>query len=518
MRSSGSRAAAACGVLFGLFSAGSPSQADQALVDRGAYLARAGDCEACHTAARGKPYAGGDAINSPFGAIYPPNITPSEANGIGAWSDDDFYRAMHEGVGKHGQYLYPAFPYQWFTKITRDDVLAIKAYLDTVPPVDVASKPTRLMFPFDVRTGLGVWNEAYFKPGEFKPDPSKSQRWNRGAYLVEGLGHCGDCHTPKNLAMAPENSKALSGGQIDDWYAPNITSDPTRGIGKWTDDELFKYLKDGAARGQGVVVGPMAQVVHDSLAKLTDDDIHAIVAYLEATPPIADYKAVALSQPDGAHAVGATVYLGHCASCHQQNGEGRPGVVPALAGNGLVTAKGPENVIRVILQGRLATANFAPMPAVGSEMTDEEIAEVADYVRNAWSNAAPWITKSDLVADIRAKTKSTLSGEGANGEQSDPCGPGDYASVTPIPDPGDKIKTTLESMKDLSTLSTIQTLIADARQASPDISQADIVNGLTLAYCHVEMRAGALSKPNGRPRLNQFALLVYSELTSKGQE
>jgi mono/diheme cytochrome c family protein len=495
-----------------------PSHADQALVDKGAYLARAGGCEACHTTPGGRPYAGGAAINSPFGRLYAPNITPDKTYGIGAWNDDEFYRAMHNGVGKHGQYLYPAFPYQWFTKVSRQDVLAIKAYLDTIPPVNVASKPTRLSFPFDLRSGLGIWNEAYFKPEEFKPDPAKAPEWNRGAYLVEGLGHCGDCHTPKNVAMAPDNAKAFSGGQIDDWYAPNITSDPSRGIGKWSDDELFAYLKAGATPSQGVVAGPMAQVVHDSLAHLTDADIHAIVTYLKTTPAIADYEPVRLSQPDGAHAVGAAVYLDHCASCHQLNGAGRPGAVPALADNGLVTAKGPENVIRVILQGRLATGTFAPMPAVGRDMTDQEVAEVADYVRNAWSNAAPWITKSDIVAEIRAKTISTLSGAGANGETGNPCGPGPYASIAPIPDPKGEIETTLASMTDLSMLTTVPTLINQARQTSPGISQADIVNGLMLAYCRVEMRTGALGKPKGRRDLDQFGLLVYSELTSNGQE
>ena len=189
--------------------ASSPS--DPALVERGSYLARAGDCEACHTKPGGAPYAGGEAINSPFGALYAPNLTPDAVHGIGAWSDDDFYRAMHEGVGRQGQNLYPAFPYQWFTKVTRDDVLAIRAFLKTVPPSSEPSKPNRLMFPFDVRAGLGPWNALYFHPGEFKPDPAKSEAWNRGAYLVEGLGHCGDCHTPKGLAMEPANLQGLLG-------------------------------------------------------------------------------------------------------------------------------------------------------------------------------------------------------------------------------------------------------------------------------------------------------------------
>ena len=219
-----------------------------------------------------------------------PNLTPDPVHGIGAWSDDEFYRAMHEGVGRQGQYLYPAFPYQWFTKVTRDDVLAIRAFLKTVAPSSEPSKPNRLMFPFDIRAGLGPWNALYFHPGGFKPDPGKSEAWNRGAYLVEGLGHCGDCHTPKGLAMEPENSKAFSGGSIDNWYAPNITSDPAQGIGRWSEEELVQYFKTGTARGKGVVVGPMAQVVHDSLAHLSDSDLQAIAAYVKSIPPLASYK------------------------------------------------------------------------------------------------------------------------------------------------------------------------------------------------------------------------------------
>ncbi len=229
--------------------------------------------------------------NSPFGPLYPPNITPDPVHGIGAWSDDDFYRAMHNGVGRHGQYLYPAFPYQWFTKVTRDDVLAIRAFLKTVAPSSEPSKPNRLMFPFDIRAGLGPWQALYFHPGEYKPDPGKSAEWNRGAYLVEGLGHCADCHTPKGLAMEPINSKAFSGGSIDNWYAPNITSDPAQGIGRWSEGELVQYFKTGTARGKGVVVGPMAQVVHDSLSHLSDSDLQAIAAYLKSIPPLASYKA-----------------------------------------------------------------------------------------------------------------------------------------------------------------------------------------------------------------------------------
>jgi mono/diheme cytochrome c family protein len=490
---------------------------DSVLVERGAYLARAGDCEACHTKPGGAPYAGGAAITSPFGPLYAPNLTPDAVQGIGAWSDDDFYRAMHEGVGRQGQRLYPAFPYQWFTKVTRDDVLAIRAFLKTVAPSSEHSKPNRLMFPFDIRAGLGPWNALYFHQGEFKEDSAKPAAWNRGAYLVEGLGHCSDCHTPKGVAMEPQNSKAYSGGAIDNWYAPNITSDPAQGIGRWSEEELVQYFKTGATRGKGVVVGPMAQVVHDSLSHLSDSDLQAIAAYVKSIPPLATYKADRPSGEVGPHPSGENVYIEHCSFCHQLDGRGRAGAVPALAGNGAVQAKGPEDVIRVILGGHLATGTFAPMPAVGAGMTDQEIADVTDYVRTAWSNAAPVIQKTGLVGDIRAKTISGLAGPGARDENNDPCQIGQNSTPVPsIDDP--QINKTLASMSPESMLSAIPTLIARVKEHSPDKPQADIINGLMLAYCRIEARTPEFLKPGGRDQLNRFGQLVYGELASKGRE
>jgi mono/diheme cytochrome c family protein len=501
---------------IGLVALTGPAAADKSLVEQGAYLARAGDCEACHTAPGGRPYAGGAPINSPFGKIYPPNITSDKEAGIGGWSDDDFYRAMHEGVNKDKEYLYPAFPYQWFTKMTRQDVLALKAYLDTVPPVSIASKPTHLMFPFDVRSGLGIWNQAFFKPGEFKPDPAKSAQWNRGAYLVEGPGHCGDCHTPKNAAMAPENSQAFAGGNIDYWYAPNITSDPTRGIGKWSQDDVVKYLKTGMSPDKGVVVGPMAQVVNESMKYLSDEDIQAIAAYIKDLPPLADYKPDRPSEMSGAHRPGEEVYLNNCASCHQLNGQGRPGAIPALAGNSLVTAKGPENVVRVILQGRLAAGTYAPMPAVGNDLSDQEIADVTDYVRTAWSNAAPVIEQTSLVGSIRGQTVTGLAGIGAREVNGDPCEVEPQYHVVTISDPQHLLDQSLASMTDENMEETIPSLISRVHQISPNLAQADVVNGLSLAYCRLQSRDPGFNQPKGRARLDRFNYLVYGELTAGG--
>jgi mono/diheme cytochrome c family protein len=493
------------------------NQADQTLAQRGAYLAKAGDCEACHTAPNGAPFAGGVALNSPFGPLYSPNITPDPEHGIGAWTDDQFYHAMHDGVGRNGENLYPAFPYQWFTKTTRDDVLAIRAYLRTVPPSSAASRPNRLAFPFDVRAGLSAWNALYFHPGEFRPDPAKSAEWNRGAYLVEALGHCGDCHTPKGLAMEPIPSRAFAGGAIDNWYAPNITSDPKEGIGPWSEDDLVRYFKTGMHGDNGVVAGPMAQVVHDSLSKLTDSDLHAIAAFLKTIGPVATYKPERPSGDTGPHPSGEDAYVTHCAFCHQLDGKGRPGAVPALAGNELVQAKGPQDVIRVILGGHLATGTFAPMPAVGNDMTDAEIKDVVDYVRTSWSNAAPVVDATGLVGNIRAETVTGLAGRGAKENGKDACLVRDTSPRVPtIDDP--QIDDALRAMKPYDMLATIPEIAARAHTVASSASQADLVNGLMLAYCRVEARSGALEKPDGQRNLDQFGQLVYSEIVSKGHE
>ena len=276
------------------------------------------------------------------------------------------------------------------------------------------------MFPFDVRAGLGPWNALYFHSGTFQPDPAKSEFWNCGAYLVEGLGHCGDCHTPKGVAMEPQNSKAYSGGAIDNWYAPNITSDPAQGIGRWSEDELVQYFKTGATRGKGVVVGPMAQVVHDSLSHLSDSDLQAIAAYVKSIPPLASYKADRPSGEVGSHPSGENVYVEHCSFCHQFYGSGPAGRNTGARGQWRRPGQGaggrhPRHPWRTSREG-----TFAPMPPVGAAMTDQEIADVTDYVRTAWSNAAPVIQKTGLVADIRAKMVSGLSGPGAREDKQHP--------------------------------------------------------------------------------------------------
>jgi mono/diheme cytochrome c family protein len=480
------------------------------MVARGKYLATAGDCVACHTAAGGQQLAGGRAIETPFGNMESPNITPDKDTGIGSWTDDQFYRAMHEGIGAHGEYLYPVFPYPWFTKVTRDDVMAIKAYLFSLPPVHAPKKPNHLMFPFDVRLGVGAWNAIFFTPGEFHSDPSKSAEYNRGAYLVEGLGHCGDCHTPKNIAEAPIRSEAFAGEPIQHWFAPNITSDVRQGIGGWSDDQLVAYLKTGVTPGKGVVAGPMAETVHDSLSQMNDADLHAIVVYLKAIPAKQEFSGSAAT-PTASKSPGAQAYLTYCSSCHQLNGEGVAGAIPALVGNGAVTAQGPEDVIRVVVGGLAAQAHYALMPALGADMSDQEIADVTNYVRTAWSNRAPATAGPGLVGKIRADTKTMLSGEhGSCPELTQP------ALRAALDNTQDGIADLLKQTNDSNLLRNVNQIVDKTKAAAPGISQADLVNGLTTAYCPIAASNGGLATRANRHLLNNFSQVVYTRLAAGG--
>lgn len=358
---------------------GTVTGADRAgagMVARGQYLATAGDCVACHTAPGGKPFAGGLALKTPFGAIPTPNITPDRQTGIGWMREADFYKVMHDGIGYHGEYLYPAMPFPWYTHVSRTDDDAIFAYLKTLPPVVTPKRPLQLAFPFDIRDGLVTWRAAFFTPGSFTPDTTKSAAVNRGAYLVQGLGHCGACHNGNDLFGNAKLAGRLHGGSIDGWYAPSLVPG-AGGLGKWSVPQLAKFFHDGHAPGQGVVLGPMAQVVHESLSHLSHTDLTNIALYLKSLPQgAASAESTAVATPVASN--GASLYSSHCAFCHGQHGTGMPGRIPALAGNGAVTAGGPENVINIVLRGHTAQANYGPMPAVGAGLTDGQIAEITN--------------------------------------------------------------------------------------------------------------------------------------------
>jgi mono/diheme cytochrome c family protein len=496
-----------------IFAGSAARAADPALIAHGKYLATAGDCEACHTAPDGQKFAGGLYMNTPFGKIATPNITPDNDTGIGKITDDQFYRVFHEGIGMKGDHLYPVMPFPWYTKVTRDDVLAIKAYLFSLAPVHAPQKPNEMEFPFNIRAGLVGWDLVFLKDSTFKPDPKQSPQVNRGAYLVQGLEHCGECHNGNNLFGDSSISHTLRGGPIDKWYAPNITSSKSEGIGKYSDAQLFQYLKTGAAPGMGVVVGPMAQTMHESLGKLTDEDLHDIVLYLKSTPAKEGYKKTEPAPGNVSLAVNGESYLNYCASCHGQDGKGLGQAVPNLAGNGSVASGGPQTVIRVILGGVQAQASYSPMPAIGARMTDEEVAEATNYVRAAWGNGAPATAGAGMVGDLRKTTQTLMAMNLPDGCPK--IADASMAKLVAAPD----IQGLLKKTNDENVLQTADALIAKVRAGVPSAKQADIINSLTLGYCPVVAANTSLSTPAQKSEmLDEFSERVFTQIVSNGRD
>jgi mono/diheme cytochrome c family protein len=477
--------------------------ADDALIKKGEYLARAGDCFACHKSPDGKPFAGGQYLQTPVGGISVPNITPDKATGIGAWTDDQFFNALHEGIGDQGEYLYPAFPFPWYTNIKREDALAIKAYLFSLPPIDAPRQPLKMTFPFNIREALLTWRTLFFTPGKLDQAETGDPKILRGKYLVEGLGHCGECHNKHDVLGASQWSGRLEGGEIEGWYAPNITSDGRQGIGSWSEDELATFLKTGTAPGKGVVLGPMQETISESLRYLTDEDVHAIAAYLKSVPAKegdANQKAVA-SIVDG------QAYLTNCSSCHRPDGKGVEGAIPSLVGNGAVVSGGPENIVRVALGGLPATHGLAPMPAVGATMSDQDIADAVNYVRNAWGNAAPGSIGPGTVAALRDKTQTMLAGNLVNVCPS----VGDNPEIQKI---DADVSDIFKSVKPTEMLQAIDTALSKARQAAPKSSRDDLINILTESYCRAVLSDSKISAADRSTQIGNFSVLVYSQINS----
>jgi mono/diheme cytochrome c family protein len=387
-----------------------PAQAidmqDFDLIQRGRYLTDAGDCVACHTLpGSGQLLAGGRPLETPFGTLLAPNITPDPETGIAAWTDDEFVNSLTKGTGRNGTHLYPAMPYTYMTKVTREDAIAIRAYLNTIPAVRNPVQPNQLPFPFDVRAGLIAWDALNFRAAEFKPAADKSAAWNRGAYLVEGLAHCGLCHTPKNAAGGDEASQRFKGYALQGWFAPDITNDRRRGIGAWSVEDVATYLKTGHNRFTAAS-GPMAEVVMDSTSKLTDDDLNAIAVYLKDQP--VPNTAEAAGDPDGGvMKSGGAIYAVQCAACHAPDGSGIDGLFPMLKGSAVVQSNDPVSILHVVLRGaRSAATDPAPtapaMPSFGWTLSDSDVAAVATYVRNAWGNRAPPVDAATVGKTRRA--------------------------------------------------------------------------------------------------------------------
>lgn len=370
---------------------------------RGAYLARAGNCMGCHTARGGPAYAGGRGIATPFGTVFSSNLTPDEKTGIGSWSPAHFWRAMHNGRSKDGRLLYPAFPYPNFTQVTREDSNALFAYLGSLPAVEQARPPHALRFPYDSQAALAVWRALYFKPGVYEADTQRSAEWNRGAYLVRGLGHCAACHTARNALGASNEALDLAGGLIpmQNWYAPSLSSPHEAGVGDWDRQHIVALLKTGVSP-RASATGPMAEVVLRSTQYLSDADLGAVAQFLkELAPPATLAPPAAPVAPASVLAQGAKLYEQHCAQCHGEQGRGVPNAYPALAGNRAVTMPQTANLVQIVLNGGYAPAtagNPRPfgMPPFVLVLSDSEVAAVLTHIRQSWGNQAGVVTPLEI--------------------------------------------------------------------------------------------------------------------------
>ena len=368
--------------------------ATPANVARGQYLATAANCMACHTVRGGAPYAGGRAIDTPFGRLISPNITPDPETGIGNWTADSFWRALHNGKSRDGRLLYPAFPYTSYTKMTRADSDAMYAYFLTIPPQKVRNQPHQLRFPYNQQIMLAAWRTLYFKPEVYVENRTQTAQWNRGAYLVQGPGHCVACHSSRNPLGASKDG--LSGGMIQSlgWYAPSLTSDAEAGLGSWEVPHIVDLLKTGVSP-RSTVFGPMAEVVRESLQHMSTEDVTAMAVYLKALPA---HKPQPVALPSGPQvdqviAQGKKLYEAQCMECHGSDGKGLPPHYPPLAGNRALTMSESANAIQIVLNGGFAPGtqgNPRPygMPPYAHVMDDQELAAVVSYVRMSWGNKA----------------------------------------------------------------------------------------------------------------------------------
>lgn len=384
---------------------------NESLIARGAYLARAGNCMTCHTARGGQSYAGGLGIPTPFGTVFTSNLTPDENTGIGSWSSAHFWRAMHNGRSKSGRLLYPAFPYTSYTQVTREDSDAIFAYLRSLPAVAQPNRPHGLRFPYQSQAALAVWRALYFSPGVYQPDASRNAEWNRGAYLVKGLGHCSACHSPRDALGGISQALDLAGGLIpmQNWYAPSLTSPHEAGVGDWDREQIVGLLKNGVSP-RASVSGPMAEVVLRSTQHLDPKDLDAMAQYLKELPgenPKPEIAAAGRPASASSDAPKAPkLFEQHCAQCHGDKGQGIANAYPPLAGNRAVTMSATENLVQMVLNGGFAPAtqgNPRPfgMPPFVLVLNDSEVAAVITHIRTSWGNQASQVTPLE-VQRIRA--------------------------------------------------------------------------------------------------------------------
>jgi mono/diheme cytochrome c family protein len=482
-----------------------------ALLARGKYLTDAADCMPCHTGPGHAPFSGGLIINSPFGGLASPNITPDKATGIGNWTPKQFWNALHNGTAPGSsyvvfpKYLYPAMPFTSYTKLSYDDVMAIRAYLLSLAPVNAAPTPNSLAFPFSQRPVLLGWRILFFHSGPMQMDPNWSADVKNGAYLTEALGHCGECHTPRNIMSGLILDQSLAGGHIDAFYAPNISSDKTYGVGGWSTGDLVSYLYNDGNMTKGSAYGPMGQVVQYSLSQLPKSDIQDIALYLQtivpprSTPP----GAAASGAVATAGSLGATVYAANCAGCHGQNGAGRGPIIPPLAGNDSVLATAPTNVIGAVLNG-LAPWNHGPaMPSFAAGLSDTEIAALTNYVRTSWGNSA---TANATPRDVMAARALAIVPPMADAmSDSFGCphvsGTGGNAALT---DPGNGLLEMMTGATPATLPNRTRALVAALKASNSSITDAEVTNYLVAAYCPVIANQSGLTHAEKQAALQDF--------------
>ena len=492
-------------LLFGCAAARAQTPTDDApLVSRGEYLTRAADCMPCHTGDKSKPFAGGLPMHTPFGVLYSVNITSDPSTGIGKSTFADFKHALHNGIRADGAFLYPAMPFDAYTGIEEDDLRAMWAYVRRIPPINMPNRENELSFPFDIRQGLLAWREFYFAPGYFKSTPGKSPEWNRGAYLAEALGHCTDCHSPRNVMGAIKGKAQYTGTEIDGFYAPEITS---AALAKtWNKDSLSQFLKTGSVPQRTSVFGPMADVVHESLAYLTESDLADMVTYLLDCPPPPDTPAPQKlsALPADTYRQAAKLYSDNCAACHRDHGTGIPGVFPPLADNPAVTPAQPYNVIMVVLGGLPAIGNYTPMPSFAGRLSDGQIADLTNYLRTSWGNRAAPNATATMVAAWR--TRLNVPAHGTQAASAFECP--QVAAGLGVSGLNPKAVADVAAMVQGGNRK-IGDLVTAYKREAPDAGSAEVADALTAAYCPVIAASDAPSYQK-KAELRRFTLQAES--------
>ena len=473
------------------------------IIAKGRYLAEIGGCQSCHTQPDAPAYSGARYLDTPFGQVSTPNLTSDPASGLGQWTPEEFYRALHDGIGRTGQFLYPAMPYPWYARITREDALAIQIYLFSLPPVLKYRPPNHLLFPYSVRTSLAGWRERFFKPADFVADAQRTAQLNRGDYLVNGLARCTLCHGAD--ATATRVRKPFQGGVINDWWSMTVAPDLLVATAQWSEADIAAFLKTGVVPGASSPAAPIPESVH-GLGNASTDDLQAIAAYVKSAP--AGLSPTAPAVFDGAQAKGGQGYLDRCAACHGMDGNGIPEVIPSLVRNTAVVANDPQEVLKAVLGGRVAAGTYAPMAAVGADMTDDDVADTATFVRQHFGDPAAPTVAPAIVAAMRESIDTPMNASRA-------------ASCTPVPpgpitvgmnQPLAGIPAAVATLDPKNPWPRLLLLAGRVDHYIPTASLAERTNVLTGIYCKVLLRNAAADRATRATMLGAFSQQMYNSI------